>query len=85
MVELLADIKKLLEEHGVEELADEVDARLLSRLTIAEFFSLLDRQDLRHELARLSRENRRLRRGQHARRQPACGAVRERRLEQAAS
>jgi thioester reductase-like protein len=42
MVEILEDIKSLLEEHGAGELVDEVDVRLLQRLTIAEFFSLVD-------------------------------------------
>ncbi len=42
MVQLLDDIKKLLEEHGAGALVNEVDVRLLQRLTIAEFFSLLD-------------------------------------------
>jgi acyl-CoA synthetase (AMP-forming)/AMP-acid ligase II len=41
-VELLADIKDLLEEHGAGALANDVDVRLLQRLTIAEFFALLD-------------------------------------------
>jgi thioester reductase-like protein len=43
MVEILEDIKKLLEEHGASALVHEVDVRLLQRLTIAEFFSLVDR------------------------------------------
>jgi thioester reductase-like protein len=42
MVQLLNDIKRLLEEHGAGALVNEVDIRLLQRLTIAEFFSLLD-------------------------------------------
>ena len=42
MVEVLEDIKQLLLEHGARELVDEVDVRLLQRLTIAEFFSLVD-------------------------------------------
>jgi thioester reductase-like protein len=42
MVEILEDIKELLEEHGAGELVAEVDVRLLQRLTIAEFFSLVD-------------------------------------------
>jgi len=41
-VELLADIKELLVEHGAGSLVDQVDVRLLQRLTIAEFFALLD-------------------------------------------
>jgi hypothetical protein len=43
MVLLIEDIKELLEEHGAAELVDEVDVKLLQRLTIAELFSLLDR------------------------------------------
>lgn len=42
LVQLLEDIKELLEEHGAGALVREVDVRLLQRLTIAEFFSLLD-------------------------------------------
>jgi thioester reductase-like protein len=42
MVQLLHDIKRLLKEHGAGTLVNEVDIRLLQRLTIAEFFSLLD-------------------------------------------
>jgi thioester reductase-like protein len=41
MVEILEDIKELLEEHGAGGLVAEVDVRLLQRLTIAEFFSLV--------------------------------------------
>ena len=41
-VELLADIKELLEEHGAGSLVDDVDVRLLQGMTIAEFFALLD-------------------------------------------
>ncbi len=66
MVELLADIKELLEEHGAGALVDEVDVRLLQRLTIAEFFALLDRFEkapdepitaLRHLLRRIQQEH----------------------------
>jgi thioester reductase-like protein len=42
MVRLIEDIKDLLEEHGAGELVRHVDVKLLQRLTIAEFFSLLD-------------------------------------------
>jgi thioester reductase-like protein len=42
MVEILEDIKQLLEEHGAGALVGEVDVRLLQRLTIAEFFALVD-------------------------------------------
>jgi thioester reductase-like protein len=41
-VELLADIKELLLEHGAGALVEDVDVRLLQGMTIAEFFSLLD-------------------------------------------
>jgi thioester reductase-like protein len=41
-VELLADLKELLEEHGAGSLVEVVDVRLLQGLTIAEFFALLD-------------------------------------------
>ena len=66
MVQLLDDIKKLLEEHGAGELVDEVDVRLLQRLTIAEFFSLLDQFEkaadepmlaLRYVLRRVQQEH----------------------------
>jgi len=43
MVEILEDLKTLLIEHGASALVDAVDVRLLQRLTIAEFFSLVDR------------------------------------------
>ena len=39
---LLTDIEQLLDEHGAPDLAREVDTRLLQRLTVADFFSLLD-------------------------------------------
>jgi len=42
MVEILEDLKTLLVEHGAAALVDEVDVSLLQRLTIAEFFSLVD-------------------------------------------
>lgn len=42
MVQLLGDVKDLLEEHGAEELVKDVDVRLLQRLTIAEFYELID-------------------------------------------
>ena len=42
MVEILEDIKDLLEENGAGELVNEVDVRLLQRLTIAEFVALVD-------------------------------------------
>jgi len=65
-VQLLEDIKKLLEEHGAGSLVNEVDIRLLQRLTIAEFFSLLDQFEtaaeepllaLRHVLKRIQKEH----------------------------
>lgn len=42
MVQLLEDIKALLEENGAGDIVSEVDVRLLQRLTVAEFFSMLD-------------------------------------------
>jgi thioester reductase-like protein len=42
MVELIAGVKRLFEEHGAGSLVDAVDARLLQRLTVAEFFGMLD-------------------------------------------
>ncbi len=65
-VQLLEDIKKLLEEHGAGALVSEVDVRLLQRLTIAEFFSLIDQFEkaadepliaLRHVLKRIQKEH----------------------------
>jgi thioester reductase-like protein len=41
LAELRADLQALLEEHGAAELAEEVDTRLLQRLTVAEFFRLM--------------------------------------------
>ena len=41
LAELRADLQALLEEHGAGELADEVNTRLLQRLTVAEFFGLM--------------------------------------------
>ncbi|HEX9636018.1 MAG TPA: thioester reductase domain-containing protein [Acidobacteriota bacterium] len=43
LVQLIEDIKTLLEERGAAELIPELDAKLLQRLTVADFFSLLDR------------------------------------------
>ena len=40
LAELRADLQALLKEHGAAELAEEVDTRLLQRLTVAEFFRL---------------------------------------------
>ncbi len=66
MVEILEDIKDLLEEHGAGELVHEVDVRLLQRLTIAEFFSLVDQFEkaedepiaaLRYVLKRIQQEH----------------------------
>ena len=66
MVEILADIKQLLEEHGAAALVEEVDVRLLQRLSIAEFFSLVDQfgkaggepiAALRQVLARIREEH----------------------------
>ena len=41
-VRFLLDIQHLLEEHGAADLAEEVDLQLLQRLTVNEFFCLLD-------------------------------------------
>src|SRR6201987_4647095 len=41
LAELRADLQALLEEHGAGELADEVNTRLLQRLTVVEFFGLM--------------------------------------------
>lgn len=41
LAELRADLQALLEEHGAGELAEEVNTRLLQRLTVAEFFRLI--------------------------------------------
>lgn len=42
LVRLLEDIKIMLEEHGAGALVRDVDVKFLQRLTVAEFFSLLD-------------------------------------------
>ncbi|MDM3974535.1 thioester reductase domain-containing protein [Mycobacterium marseillense] len=41
LAELRTDLQAVLEEHGAGELADEVNTRLLQRLTVAEFFGLI--------------------------------------------
>lgn len=41
LAELRSDLQALLEEHGAGELAEEVNTRLLQRLTVAEFFALM--------------------------------------------
>src|SRR5262249_35398510 len=41
LAELRADLQALLEEHGAGALAEEVNTRLLQRLTVAEFFRLM--------------------------------------------
>ncbi len=41
LAQLRADLQDLLEEHGAGELADQVNTRLLQRLTVAEFFNLV--------------------------------------------
>jgi thioester reductase-like protein len=63
MVEILADIKALLEEHGAGALVDEVDIRLLQRLTIADFFSLVGQFERASDepIAALTRVLRRIR------------------------
>ena len=60
MVNLIGDIKELLVEHGAGDLIDEVDVRLLQKLSIAQFFGLLDhfengRQEPLQGLAKLLR------------------------------
>ncbi len=66
LVRLLEDIKTLLEEHDAGALVRDVDVRLLQRLTVAEFFSLLDQfeksssepiQALRYVLKRIQEEH----------------------------
>jgi thioester reductase-like protein len=65
LAELRADLQSLLEEHGAGELAEEVNTRLLQRLTVAEFFRLMRQfgegselplQALREQLDRVSAE-----------------------------
>ncbi|MCV7091942.1 thioester reductase domain-containing protein [Mycobacterium interjectum] len=41
LAELRADLQALLEEHGAGDLAEDVNTRLLQRLTVAEFFRLM--------------------------------------------
>jgi thioester reductase-like protein len=41
LAELRSDLQALLEEHGAGELAEDVNTRLLQRLTVAEFFGLM--------------------------------------------
>lgn len=41
LAELRTDLQALLEEHGAGELAEEVNTRLLQRLTVSEFFGLI--------------------------------------------
>jgi thioester reductase-like protein len=41
LAELHGDLRALLDEHGAGELAEEVNTRLLQRLTVAEFFDLV--------------------------------------------
>ncbi len=66
MVQLLEDLKVLLEEHGAGALVEEVDLRLMQRLTVAEFFSMVDEFEkkaaeplraLRFVLKRVQKEN----------------------------
>ncbi len=66
LVRLLEDIKVLLEEHDAGSLVKDVDVRLLQRLTVAEFFSLLDQFEhssnepimaLRYVLRRIQEEH----------------------------
>jgi thioester reductase-like protein len=73
MVEILEDIKKLLVEHGAGALVDEFDVRLLQRMTIAEFFALVDRFEKADDepIAALSEAVRRMKR-EHASYEHAC-------------
>jgi thioester reductase-like protein len=66
LVRLLEDIKVLLEEHDAGALVKDVDVRLLQRLTVAEFFSMLDQFEhstgepilaLRYVLRRIQEEH----------------------------
>lgn len=63
---LLLEIERLLEERGITELGAEIDGRLLQRLTVAEFFALLNQFDtgsdepttaLKSVLTQLKQEN----------------------------
>ncbi|HYB37849.1 MAG TPA: thioester reductase domain-containing protein [Mycobacterium sp.] len=65
LAELRGDLQALLEEHGAGELAEEVNTRLLQRLTVAEFFRLMRHfgegsgqplQALREQLDQISAE-----------------------------
>jgi len=51
MVEFVSKVKELLEEYGASKLAKGVDLRLLQRLTIAEFYSFLERFERQPERA----------------------------------
>lgn len=65
LAELRADLQALLDEHGAAELTEEVNTRLLQRLTVAEFFRLVWQfgdgsgqpiHALRHALDRIAAE-----------------------------
>lgn len=65
LAELRNDLQALLEEHGAGELAEEVNTRLLQRLTVAEFFRLVNQfgdrdgqplETVREALAQISAE-----------------------------
>lgn len=65
LAELRADLQGLLEEHGAGDLVEEVNTRLLQRLTVAEFFRLMRQfgegselplQNLRRALDQISAE-----------------------------
>jgi thioester reductase-like protein len=73
MVTLIGDIKDLLVEHGAGELADEVDVRLLQKLTITQLFGLLDEaeRDPQKPLEAL-RELLRILREEHEAHESAC-------------
>ena len=46
MVQFILEIERLLKEHGMTELVNEIDGRLLQRLKVSEFFSLLDQLEM---------------------------------------
>ncbi|UCG14951.1 MAG: thioester reductase domain-containing protein [Deltaproteobacteria bacterium] len=66
MAMLLLEIEQMLEEHGITDLVNVIDGRLLQRLTVAELFSLLNQfekgsdapiADLKNVLQQLKQEN----------------------------
>ncbi len=66
LVMIIEGIEQLIEEHGATDLVDEVNVRLVQRLTVAEFFLLLDQFEkvsdepvaaLRYVLKRVKKEH----------------------------